>query len=205
MKRPVIDTRNNPIYHLIVAIASFSLVAILNIVFEIDFNRGIAGVAFFLLFLALVTGPLTRIFNLTAYGSFPWSWRGELGIWFVILSIIHTLIVFRGRGWDFINLRITDIAALIALFFALILAVSSFSRVIGYIGIMNWKSIQRFAYVIFFLLSIHVIQHSFLRPGRPLDWLHWSYLFMILTVVALQIIELIKNIIQYRREINENE
>ncbi len=177
MRRPIIDARNNPVYHLITALTSFSLTVILNTFFEIDLGRSIAGVAFFLLFLALVAGPLTRIFNLTDHGSFLWSWRGEFGIWFVIMSLIHTLIVFHGRDWSFINLKITDIAALVALFFALVLAASSSGRIIGYIGMMNWKSIHRFAYVIFFLLSMHVIQHSFLRPDRPLDWLHWSYLF----------------------------
>jgi methionine sulfoxide reductase heme-binding subunit len=70
--------------------------------------------------------------------------------------------------------------------------------VIIFLGILSWKWLQSFAYVIFYLTSAHIINHAFLRPGRPEDWLHWLYLVMIITVIFLQSMAFFKTVSKYR-------
>lgn len=205
------DFRNTFSYHLIVALISLILVLIL-FSFEITLARATAAVAFFLLFLTLIIGPVMRIWrpNLKALPlDLPWSWRGELGIWFTIVSLIHITIVFSGKQWDvvgyMVGMRLADLVALVAIFLAVVLAITSFGKVIKFLGIASWKWLHSFSYVIFYLISAHVINHAFLRAGRPADWLHWSYLVMILIVIALQIGAFVKTVVNYRKTLKDED
>ncbi len=209
IERPIIDTRNTFAHHLIIGLTSVFLVVTVNLS-GIELNRAVAAVAFLLLSVTLTIGPLTRMLDLGSGKlpwTFPWGWRGEFGIWFVIMSLTHTGIVFHGRDWDIIGffetLRPADLAASIGLFLVLLLAVTSFSRVIGYIGMANWRWIHRFSHVAFFLLALHAVHHSFLRPGRPEDWLHWSYLPMIVLVIGLQFVEFSSMVARYRKRMGK--
>lgn len=186
------DVRNNFTYHFIVATGSFALILILRLS-GIELNRAVAAAAFTLLFLTLAIGPITRIWKpgvKVLPWNLPWSWRGELGIWFTIISISHMLFIFKGAQWDiagyFTGIRLGNLLAFVALFWALILAATSFSPVIRFIGVSSWRWLHSFAYVIFYLVGMHVMNHAFLRPGRPSDWLHWIYLVMMLLIVFLQ-------------------
>lgn len=203
------DFHNTFLYHLVVAIVSFILVFILSST-GVGFNRAVAGVAFVLLFLTLIIGPIVRLFraNLTNLPwELPWSWRGELGIWFTIMSIIHLSFVFAGKQWDVIGyvvgMRLSDFVAFVALFLALVLMSTSFSRVIKFIGISSWKWLHSFTYVVFYLISAHVINHAFLRPDRPENWIHWLYLFMMIAVIVLQFIAFSKTVIDYRKSLKK--
>src|SRR3989344_7810543 len=96
------DVRNKLSYHFIVASMSF-LLGFGFYSLGIELGRVIAGVAFTLLFLTLIIGPLMRLWKPALEAlpwQLPWSWRGELGIWFTIVSLSHLLYVFYGRQWD---------------------------------------------------------------------------------------------------------
>jgi len=93
------------------------------------------------------------------------------------------------------------LVALAALFLALILTATSFGSVIKFLGVASWKWLHSLAYVIFYLISAHVINHAFLRPDRPEDWLHWVYLIMILIVIALQFSAFVKGVADYRKSL----
>ncbi|KKS90640.1 MAG: hypothetical protein UV65_C0012G0018 [Parcubacteria group bacterium GW2011_GWF2_43_11] len=201
------DFHNTFLYHFVVASMSF----LLGLVFYsagIELGRVIAGVAFTLLFLTLIIGPLMRLWRPALEvlpWQLPWSWRGELGIWFTIISIIHMLYVFNGRQWDvagyMAGMRLADLVAFTALFLALILAVTSLGPVIKFLGVVSWKWLHSFTYVVFYLVGAHVINHAFLRPDRPEDWLHWLYLIMILIVFILQFSAFVKTIAQSRKNL----
>jgi len=201
------DLRNKLSYHFIVA----SISLLLGFGFYssgIELGRAIAGVAFILLFLTLIIGPLMRLWKPVLEvlpWQLPWSWRGELGIWFTIVSIIHMLFIFYGKQWDvmgyLVGMRLSDLVALAALFLALILTATSFGSVIKFLGVASWKWLHSLAYVIFYLISAHVINHAFLRPDRPEDWLHWVYLIMILIVIALQFSAFVKGVADYRKSL----
>jgi methionine sulfoxide reductase heme-binding subunit len=167
------DIQNKLSYHFIVA--SFSvLLTFFMFLSGISLGRSIAATAFILLFLVLAIGPVMKIWKPTMQAlpwNFPWSWRGELGIWFFIFSILHVLFVFYQKQWDIsgyiANMRLSDLIGFIALFLALILTITSFNRIIMFMGISSWKWLQTFAYVVFYLTGCHIINHAFLRPGRP--------------------------------------
>lgn len=188
----IMDIRNNLAYHFVVALGSLTLLFVLSLA-GIETHRAVPAVAFILLFLTLAIGPIMRIWKPGAKvlpWNLPWSWRGELGIWFTIISISHMLLIFKGAQWDIIGylsgIRIGNLAALVALFWALILTAASLGKVIKFIGLSSWRWLHSFAYVIFYLVGMHVVNHAFLRPGRPSDWLHWTYLVMMLSIVFLQ-------------------
>lgn len=199
------DFRNTFLYHLIIALMSLLLVLAL-LSSGINLNRATAGTAFFLLFLTLIIGPIMRLWKPNSKAlplNLPWSWRGELGIWFTIVSIVHISFVLSSKQWDVVNyiikMRLSDLVALVAIFFAIILTITSFGRVIKFLGMASWRWLHSFAYVIFYLVGAHVINHAFLRSGHPEDWLHWSYLVMILIVIALQASAFGKTVIDYRK------
>lgn len=201
------DFRNTVLYHFVIAAVSILLVFVLYSL-GINLNRATAAVAFILLFLTLIIGPIMRLWRPISEvlpWNLPWSWRGELGIWFTIMAIAHTLLVFYGRQWDIVGyiaaMRLADLVAFVAIFWALILTVTSLGRIINFLGISAWRWLHSFAYVVFYLVGAHVINHAFLRPGRPADWLHWSYLVAILIVIALQLVAFIKTVISYRESL----
>jgi len=203
------DFRNTFSYHLIVALMSLLLIFVL-FSSGINLNRSTAAVAFFLLFLTLIIGPIMRLWRPAPealHWNLPWSWRGELGIWFTVVSTVHMCLhmclVFSRRQWDILGymagMRLSDLVALIAIFLAFILTITSFRKVINFLGIASWGWLHSFSYVIFYLIGAHVINHAFLRSGRPEDWLHWSYLIMVIIVIILQVTAFGKTVINYRK------
>ncbi|MFH1423555.1 MAG: hypothetical protein ABIG29_01175 [Candidatus Nealsonbacteria bacterium] len=200
------DFHNTFLYHFVVALMSLLLGFVFYLA-GIELGRAIAGVAFTLLFLTLIIGPVMRLWRPVLEvlpWQLPWSWRGELGIWFTIVSIIHVLYVFSGRQWDVIGyltgMRLADLVAFVAIFLALILTVTSIGGVIKFLGVASWRWLHSFTYVVFYLVGAHVINHAFLRSDRPEDWLHWLYLVMILIVIILQFSAFVKTVAQYRKD-----
>ncbi len=200
------DFHNTPLYHLVVAAMSFFLISALYFT-GINLNRAVAGVAFFLLFLTLIIGPIMRLWRPDREvlpWNLPWSWRGELGIWFTVLSAAHIFIVFNKAGWDIAGSiarrRLSGLVAWVAVFWGLILTITSFRKIIKFLGVSAWKWLHKFTYVVFYLVGAHIINHAFLRPGRPVDWLHWSYPVMMLVVIALQGAAFAKTVVDNRKK-----
>ena len=219
----MIDAQNKLYYHLSIAIGT--VMAVLAswyfIAGEISLtgdvvgilSRPVAAIPFFLLFFVMIIGPVMKLFPILfpKWGDFPWNWRAELGIWFAVWSVIHTLFVFAARDWDVIGyiLGISPWAfgALVATFMAVILAAISFRGAINYLGTDAWKWLQNyFTYVIWWLAVVHIIDRALLRPGFPSDdWLHWVYLAMVIIVPLLQTAAFVKVVKEYRRGIKESE
>lgn len=130
----------------------------------------------------------------------PWSWRGELGIWFTLLSIIHGILEMQEKEWSVAAIDIGGFISLIVLFWALILAATSFSKAIKFLGIDQWKWLHSFAYVIFYLVVVHIIYYTWLHPTGHTGpaWLSWMYLTMIIIVVVLQFAAFIRTVVDYR-------
>ncbi len=203
----ILDANNKLLNHVIVALISFLLIYVLWSS-GIRINRSIAGVTFFLLFLTLIIGPIVQLWRpllKVLPWDLPWSWRGELGIWFTLLSIVHVLLIFSGREWQIKNLYLSDVIGLVALFLALILVATSLNKVIRFLGVESWRWLHGFAYVIFYLVSAHTINHAFLRSGRPEDWLHWMYLVMMFIVILLQASAFVKIVIYQRKKLKEEQ
>src|SRR3989344_4013599 len=97
------DARNTLRQHIIVGVFSFALVLIFRFLIDIQWSTSFGRVSFILLSLVLLIGPVMKIIKPTHISSpleNPWSWRGELGIWFTITALIHFFIILSGRPFS---------------------------------------------------------------------------------------------------------
>ena len=204
MEPKIIDTTNKLSYHFATGLISFASI-FLFLVLGIEVSRAVAATAFFLLFLVMVIGPIMRLWRHLArmlLWELPWGWRGELGIWFVLLSIVHGFLVMQVKNWQLPAINIGSLLGLIALFWAMVLAATSFSKVIKFIGVDQWRWLHTVGtYVIFYLLATHIIRYTFGHPRGYTgpNWLPWLYLIMIVTVIVLQFTAFVKSVIYYQK------
>lgn len=169
--------------------------------------RIIAAVPWFLLFFVMVIGPLTKLWppiTRQFSGNFPLNWRSELGIWFVIWSLVHVLAVFESMGWDVIGFVVGmsawAFAALVGVLIAVILALTSNNAAYQFMGPKAWKWHQSHGtYVMFWLLTVHIYDQVFTPGGTlPEDPLRLLYAATVLVVVALHVGAFVKVVNHYR-------
>ncbi len=166
------------------------------------------AVPWFLLFLVMIIGPLTKLRpSITQWygGNFPLNWRSELGIWFVIWSLAHLFGVFRAIGWGItgfiVGMRPWAFAAIIAVIIAVVLAITSNTWFYQFMGPKAWKWHQSHGtYVMFYLLTVHIYDQIFLPSGiNTEDPLHFLYGISILIVVVLHIAAFVTVVAHYRK------
>ncbi len=203
----MIDAKNKVSHHIIIAVSSFLIALILSFT-GLRLGRIVGAIPFFLLFFVVAIGPAVRVWpslKKIPPKEFPWALRGELGIWFVVWSVAHILFVFSHRNWEVLEylkgMSPWAFGAFVAVFLGIILAVTSSKKAINFLGFENWKWLQSFAYAIWWLTVVHIIDRALLRPGfPPEDWLHWVYLIMVIIVPLLHVADFIKRVAFYRRK-----
>jgi len=176
--------------------------------------RSVGDVGFVLLALTLVIGPLARLWK-PGYKLIPW--RRQLGIWFVILAFIHFVLflnywvkwnfiaifgyVLEGNKYFLVNpgFGFTNLIGLVALLLALVLFATSSDSAIRSLGGKSWKWIQSFTYVIFYLVSFHMIYFFFFREKIAVSWFRIPALVLIFLVIFLQIIAFNKVVSQNKK------
>ncbi len=217
----MVDAQNKPLFHVAIAVGTL-LAVLIPWFFMADgtaltgenlrlMSRFVAIVSFVLLFLVMIIGPIMKLFPILfpKWGDFPWNWRAELGIWFAVWAVIHTLFIFALRDWDVIGyiLGISPWAfgALVATVMAVILAAISFRGAITFLGPDSWKWLQNyFTYVIWWLTIVHIVDRALIRPGFPSgDPIHWVLLAMVVIVPVLQLAGFIKTVREYRKGLKE--
>jgi len=175
---------------------------------EMRLWRAIGDASFILLFLALALGPMAR-FSRAIASLLPW--RRELGIWFTILALVHTLLVLNGWvrwdwmrffGYEFIEpldryariepgFGLSNLIGIIATFIAIPLMITSANWAIKCLGGSSWKWLHYESYTVFYLVALHSIYflfvhytESFHRPvPESLNW--FRYPFLVSTVILL--------------------
>ena len=207
------DARNTLRQHLIVGIFSLGLVAILRFLLNLSWSVSFARVSFILLFLILIIGPVMRLKKPAQSSSplfAPWSWRGELGIWFTLTALTHfifvllrrplsALISIGGEGYGLANLL-----GLIALFWALLLTATSFGKVIAFLGVDLWKWLHGFTHAVFYLVAGHFIYFQFFSTyggGGP-DWFGYLAVAMAAIVISLQLVAFVLMITKHKEKIS---
>ncbi|MFP8956340.1 hypothetical protein ACLI4Y_06395 [Natrialbaceae archaeon A-CW3] len=202
-----VDPFNRAKHHAAVAGGSLVLAGVLWAA-GFAYPRIIAAVPWFLLFLVMIIGPVTKLWppiTRRYSGNFPLNWRSELGIWFVIWSLVHVLLVFRFMGWDIVGFVIGmsawAFAALVGVVIAVILAITSNNKAFQFLGPKAWKWHQSHGtYVMFWLLTVHIYDQTFVRGGFPTgDPLHSLYVLTIIIVVGLHIGAFLKVVSHYRK------
>ena len=200
------DAKNTPIQHIIVGIFSLLLIAISRFLLETPWSTSLGRVLFILLFLILIIGPIMRLKKPTKSSSplaTPWSWRGELGIWFAITGLVHFIIIVVNRPFSNLikigdgGFGLANLLGLIALVWALLLAITSFGKIISFLGVSLWKWLHSFTYVVFYLVFGHFIYFQFFSTYGKLgpDWFGYTAVTMVIIVVILQLIAVIYSLI----------
>jgi sulfoxide reductase heme-binding subunit YedZ len=141
----------------------------------------------------------------------PSSCRGELGIWFLLLGTGHFILLLTQRSiFSFINIggggyALANLLGLIGLFLALLLAATSFRKVISYIGGDLWRWLHSLTHAIFYLIAGHYLYFQFFSASREngADWFGYLAVVMILIVVVLQLVTFFVELKRRRAKINE--
>jgi len=192
------DASNTFKQHLIVGIFTVLLVLIFNSFLDVPLAASFGRVSFILLFLVLLIGPVMKLKKPTIDSSpleNPWSWRGELGIWFFITGLIHFMIILTQRSFlELIKIggsgyALSNFIGLVALIIAFLLTVTSFHKTIIFIGIESWRWLHSMTYVIFYLLSAHFIYFQFFSTHGDVgpDWFGFLAVILAITIIVLQI------------------
>ncbi len=206
------DSTNTSLQHAIVGILTIILVLLFTQLLKITWSTAVGRVSFILLFLVLFIGPTMKIKQPTNISSplmTPWSWRGELGIWFTLTGLIHFLIIIFQRPFSELikiggsGFSLANLLGLVALLLALILTFTSFNKTIRFIGVTSWKWIHSYTYVIFYLISTHFIYFQFFSTYGKIgpDWFGYLALSMSTTIIILQIIGFILTLKHKSKEI----
>ncbi|MPV86177.1 hypothetical protein GCU85_05465 [Cardiobacteriales bacterium ML27] len=143
-------------------------------------NRAAGDAAVLLLALTMMLGALPHFFRAGA----KWiTWRRELGIYSVILAIVHTVIIIVGWvEWDFFRLfgfefhpihlkyvmvqhgfGLANAIGVLALGIGFILLVTSNNRAVRTLGASVWKRLQMMAVIFWTLVVVHVAYFLYLH------------------------------------------
>ena len=179
---------------------------------EMRLWRAVGDAGLILLFLALVLGPLAKLWP-RASGLLPY--RRELGVWFGLSAALHTLLVLNGwarwdalrfLGYEFVpelgrvarlepGFGLSNLLGLVALLFTLVLMATSTDRAVRRLGGKAWKFLQLSSYLVFYLSALQTAYFLFMHytmsfhrqvPADP-NWFRWPFLALTLGVVALQV------------------
>jgi len=158
----------------------------------------------------MALGPMSRIWR-SSVRLLPY--RRELGIYGVLLALIHATIILIGWveldlmrlfGFEFHpglqqyvmvlqGFAIANLVGVLALLYGLILAATSNDRSISWLGISVWKFVQQGTYVLWWLSVVHTGYFLFLhfldyhRATPEPNWIQWPFIGLVGVVLALQI------------------
>lgn len=174
--------------------------------------RAFGDAAFVWLFLTLLIGPLTKLWGGVARMM---PWRRYTGIWFAVLSVIHTLLIWKGwarwevyrfLGYEYVpqlgrlarlepGFGLANILGSVALIWAVMLMLTSTEWAIRKLGGSAWKWLHQGAHTILYLTGIHSAYYffihytlSFHRQVPPPNWFRGPVLLMILIVLVVQLL-----------------
>lgn len=177
---------------------------------EMRMWRAFGDASVVLLFGSLALGPLAKLSRRSARAL---PWRRELGVWSAVTAIVHAILVLmwwvdwdlgRLMGYEFIpqlgrtarmepGFGLANLMGLVALVWAVVLALTSSDRAVRLLGSSSWKWLHHGAYVLFYLTVIHaayfLFMHytlSFHREVPAPNWFRWPLVLMGMMVLGLQ-------------------
>jgi methionine sulfoxide reductase heme-binding subunit len=193
---------------------------------EMRLWRAVGDSSWVLLCISLLMGPLARVWKPVARLV---TWRREIGIWFGVLTLAHAFLILNGwvrwdsmrfLGYEFIpelgrltrlepGFGLSNALGLFALNWALLLTATSSTWAIKRLGNSAWKWLHSGAYIIFYLVTLHVFYFLFMHytvsfhrsvPPNP-NWLGTPFILLTLSVPILQAIAFIKTVSQRRNAV----
>lgn len=178
-------------------------------------NRAFGDTGLILIAFSMAIGPVARIWRATRK-LLPW--RRELGVYGVVLAIVHTIIILAGWvEWDLIRLfgyeihpqtglyvmlqhgfGLANVIGIIALIYGTVLASVSNDWSQRLFGGSVWKFVQQGAYVFWMLTIIHTgyfLYLHFLDFRRQMpdpNWTQWPFAILVTVVVIFQLVAFLK-------------
>lgn len=225
----MINTKNTWIRNILIGLISIMIVYLFYLSrpewsFSHRFWRAIGDGGFILLILILLIGPLAKIFP--KYFVRFLSWRKELGIWMALLAFLHSYLILKDWiRWDYMKFfgyeyipqagayvsvepgfGMANLIGLVAVIFTIILFVTSSNKAIQFLGPKSWKFLHYSAYIIFYLVFLHVFYflfiHYTLTPFRPAsnpDWFRYPFLMISALVPIFQTWAFVKIVKQNKK------
>jgi len=143
-------------------------------------NRAVGDMSIVLIALSMAFGPLARLW--AGFRTII-PWRRELGIYGILLAIIHTLIILFGWvEWDLARLfgyelhpgtglyvmlqhgfGLANVIGIVGLIYGIILALTSNNWSQRLLGGSAWKFLQQSAYILWMLIVIHTAYFMYLH------------------------------------------
>lgn len=190
---------------------------------DMRFWRAVGDGSLILLYLTLGLGPAAR-FLPRAGNLLPY--RRELGIWFGIFAILHTIIMLdRWVRWDVLlfmgyqyipaidrvvrlesGFGMANLLGLLAVMFALPLMATSADWATRALGAGSWKFLHYAAYSIFYMVVLHTAYFlyinyttSFHRTVPEPNWFQVPFAVLTTIVLALQAGAFLKTVARQRR------
>ncbi|CAN5704092.1 hypothetical protein BH23DEI1_BH23DEI1_19820 [soil metagenome] len=180
-------------------------------------NRAFADASVLLLGLTMTLGAAPRLFRATAK-LLPW--RRELGIYSVLLAVVHTVIILDGWvEWNLVRLfgfefhpndleyvmvqhgfGFANAIGILALGIGLILLLTSSDRAVRALGSASWKAVQMTARVFWALVVAHTAYFlyahflSFHRATPDPNPLQLPFAIMVVAVLAVRTAALVTTI-----------
>ena len=176
-----------------------------------------------LLYITLALGPVSRFI--------PRFWlllpyRRELGIWFGISAIVHTIIIFDGwvswdvsqfMGYQFVpqlgrmvrlesGFGMANLLGLLAVLLTLPLMATSTDWAMRGLGGASWKFLHYGAYTIFYLVVLHTAYFLYIhytasfhrKPPDEANWFQIPFAILTIAVIALQAGAFVKTVRRQR-------
>lgn len=173
-------------------------------------NRAIGDMSLVLLAFTMMIGPMSRLWRRF---SRIIPYRRELGIYAVLLALLHTTIILFGWvsldlmrlfGFEFHpNLQqyvmlnhgfaLANVIGILALLYGFVLMLTSNNLSLRWLGNNVWKYIQQGTYVLWWLSVVHTAYFLFVhfldfhRQTPEPNWARWPFVALVSGVVALQI------------------
>lgn len=178
-------------------------------------NRAVGDMSLVMIALSMAIGPLSRLWP--AFRS-TIPWRRELGIYGVLLAVVHTAIILVGWvNWDLMRLfgfemhptagiyvmlrhgfGLANAIGIVGLIYCIVLALASNNWSQRLLGGSVWKFVQQSAYVLWMLLVIHTayfLYLNFLDFHRPIpdpNWAQWPFAGLVALVSLMQFAAFLK-------------
>ena len=218
------NTNNTYLRHLLISSVAFALAlpfwfGRLDWDPEMRLWRSVGDSSFLLLFFTLAVGPLAKHWSWAAR-LIPW--RRETGIWFGLMTFLHTLLVWHGwarwdvwrfLGYDFVpqlgrvarmepGFGLSNLIGMVAVLLTVTLVATSSNYAINRLGAAAWKWLQYGSYTVFYLVVLHTVYFLFIHytesfhrlvPASP-NWFRYPFLVLSLTIPVLQISAFVKTV-----------
>ncbi len=178
-------------------------------------NRAVGDMSLILIALSLAIGPLVRLWP-ASKSVLPW--RRELGIYGVVLALVHTVIILAGWvEWDLIRLfgyeihpltglyvmlqhgfGLANVIGIVALVYGIVLALASNDWSQRLLGGSVWKFLQTSAYVFWMLILVHTAYFLYLhfqdfhRKVPDPNWAQIPFAGLVALVTLLQLAAFLK-------------